>query len=81
LLVLVIAIAVLLAASLSQTVGSAADTMPAATQSKGRGVIKIPQEQPAQSSKLRQFPNLDIRTTEPETMAAIANANAGKITQ
>lgn len=80
LLVLVIAIAVLLAASLSQTVGSAADTMHAA-QTKGRGVIKVPGVTEEQPSKSRQFPNLDIRTTEPQTMSAIANANAGKITQ
>ena len=72
-LVLVVAIAVLLAASLSQTVESAGS----ATQTKSRGVIRV-QEEPAKS---RRFPNVDIRTTEPQTMAAIASANASNITQ
>ena len=72
-LVLVVAIAVLLAASLSQTVESAGS----ATQTKSRGVITV-QEEPAKS---RRFPNVDIRTTEPQTMAAIASANASNITQ
>ena len=75
---LVIAIALLLAASLSQTVESAGGAMRLSTETKNSGVIKDQEEQPAKS---RPFPNLDIRSTEPQTMSAIASANAGKITQ
>jgi len=74
----VIAIALLLAASLSPTVESAGNKTKSSTQTKGRGVIKLPDEQ---ASKDRPFPNLDIRVTEPKTMADIAAANAGNITQ
>src|ERR1043165_378405 len=77
-LVLVLAVTGLLAASLSQTVESAGGPMRSATQKQGRGVIKVPEDQP---SKSRRFPNIDIRTTAPQTMSAIATANAGKITQ
>jgi hypothetical protein len=76
--VFIVSIALLLAASLSQTVESAGDAMRAATQTKARGVIKVQEDQPVKS---RRFPNVDIRSTEPQTMTAIANANAGKITQ
>src|ERR1700752_3414428 len=76
--VLVIAIALLLAASLSQTVESAGNTTRSSTQTKGKGVTKAQEDQ---APKSRRFPNLDIRTTEPKTMAEIAAANASSITQ
>jgi len=76
--VMVIAIALLLAASLSQTVESAGNTTRSSTQTKGKGVTKAQEEQ---APKSRRFPNLDIRTTEPKTMAEIAAANASSITQ
>lgn len=75
-IVLVVAIAVLLAASLSQKVESAGDKTQAVTQPKG---AVISQEQ--QAAKSRRFPNLDIRVTEPKTMADIAAANASVINQ
>ena len=77
-LVFVIAIATLLAISLSQTVESAGDRLRASTQTKGRGAA-ISQEE--QTTKSRRFRNLDIRSTEPKTMAAIATANATSINQ
>jgi len=75
-LVLVAAIALFLAASLSQTVESAGDMMRSSTQMKGKGVT-ISQEE--QTAKSRRFPNLDIRVTEPKTMSDIAAANASSI--
>src|SRR5690348_1025857 len=76
---LVVAIGVLLAATLSQKVESAGDKMQAAAQTKGKGVVtEIQKEQPA---KFKRFPNVDIRSTEPQTMSKIAAANAGMITQ
>ncbi len=77
-LVLVAAIALFLAASLSQTVESAGDMMRSSTQMKGKGVT-ISQEE--QTAKSRRFPNLDIRVTEPKTMSGIAAANASSITK
>lgn len=75
-IVLVVAIALLLAASLSQKVESAGDKTQAVTQPKG---AVITQEQ--QAAKARRFRNLDIRVTEPKTMADIASANASVINQ
>ncbi|HKS09792.1 MAG TPA: M36 family metallopeptidase [Pyrinomonadaceae bacterium] len=75
-IVLVVAIAVLIAASLSQKVESAGDKTQAVTQPKG---AVITQEQ--QAAKARRFRNLDIRVTEPKTMADIASANASVINQ
>jgi len=77
--VIVFAIALSLAASLSQSVESAADLMRSSTQQKVKGVTKGQEEQPA--VKVRRFPNVDIRTTEPRTMWEIAAANASSITQ
>lgn len=77
-LVLVVAITVLLAASLSQTAESAGNRTRSTTQAKGKGVTKDPETQPAKS---RRFPNLDIRTTETKTMSDIAAANASSITK
>ncbi len=77
--VLVVGIVIMIAASLSQTVESAADMMRAATQTKGKGVTKGQEEMTA--TKVRRYPNLDIRSTEPTTMANIAAANASSITQ
>ena len=74
----VVAIALLLAASLSQTVQSAGNMMRSSTQTKGKGVRTAQEEQP---NKSRRFPNLDIRTTEPKVMSDIAAANASSITQ
>src|ERR1051326_3880089 len=74
----VVAIAFLLAASLSQTVESAGNLMRSSTQTKKQGVIKSQEEQAAKSQR---FPNLDVRTTEPKMMSAIAAANAFSITQ
>lgn len=69
--VLIISIAVLLVASLSHSVESAGG------QSKGR--ISLGQNQ--QQVKVRRFQNMDVRTSEPETMANVAAANASNITQ
>ena len=77
-LVFVIAIAILLAASLSQKVESAGDKLRASTQTKGRAST-INQED--QATKSRRFPNLDVRATEPKMMAEIAAANASSISQ
>lgn len=73
-----ISIAVLLAVSLSQTVESAGNLLRSSTQTKGKGVTKTQEETAAKSHR---FPNLDVRTTEPETMAQIAAANSSSITQ
>lgn len=73
--VLVVAIALLLAATLSQTVESAANMK---QQSKGKGVRKSHEELQAKS---RRYPNLDVRITEPRTMSDIAAANASSITE
>ncbi len=76
--VLVVAIALMLAVTLSQTVESAGYKMQSSTQSKGKGVQKTHEEAPA---KARRFPNLDVRVSEPRTMSDIAAANASSITQ
>lgn len=76
--VLVVAIALLLAVSLSQTVESAGSRMQSPTQSKGKGVRKSHEEAP---EKLRNFPNLDMRTTDVATMTDIAARNATSISQ
>ncbi len=76
--VLVIAIALLLTASLSQIVESAGNRTQSPTQ-KGKVAISKPQEE--QTTKSKRFPNLDIRSTEPKTMADIATANATNITK
>ena len=52
--------------------------MRASTQTKGKGVT-TPQED--QAGKSRHFPNVDVRVTEPKTMAAITAANATTINQ
>src|ERR1051326_8538570 len=75
-LILVVGIAFLLAASLSQTVEGGVATMRFATPKKGNGVVTMPEGQP---SKSRRFPNVDIRSTERRTMSDIAAANAGSI--
>jgi subtilisin-like proprotein convertase family protein len=74
---LVVAIALLLAVSLSRTVESAGSKLRSTTQAKGKGVTT----QREQAAKSRRFSNLDIRVTEPKTMANIASANASSITQ
>lgn len=76
---LMVAIAVLLAATLSQKVESAGDKLQALTQTKGKGATEITKEQPA--TKFKRFPNVDVRSTEPATMSKIAAANASSITQ
>jgi subtilisin-like proprotein convertase family protein len=77
-IVLVVAVAILLAGSLSQTVESAGNKMQSSTQTKSKGGTKLQEEF---LPKARRFPNLDIRITEPKTMAEIAVANAGNITK
>jgi subtilisin-like proprotein convertase family protein len=74
--VLVVAIALMLAASLSQTVESAGNMKRSSAQQKGGGVRKAHEEQ---SAKARRFPNMDIRSTDPKTMTDIAVANATSI--
>ena len=79
LLIAVISIALLLAVTLSQKVESAGNLLRSSTQTKGKGVTKTQEEQPG--TKSQRFPNLDVRTTEPQTMGEIAAANASSITQ
>lgn len=79
--VLVVAVAALLAASISQTAESAGSNMrtrgSTITPTKGKGTTQPPQEQ----TKSRRFPNVDVRVTEPEMMTGIATANASAINQ
>jgi subtilisin-like proprotein convertase family protein len=80
-LVLLISVAVLAAASISRTVESARGVVRAPSVSgplKGKG-ITLGQTQG--TTKAKVFPNLDIRVSEPGTMARILNANASAITQ
>jgi subtilisin-like proprotein convertase family protein len=74
---LVVAVALLLVASLSQTVESAGNAMRSATQTKSKGAVNTQEQQAAKS---RRFANLDVRT-EPQFMSNVAAANASSINQ
>ncbi len=80
--VVAVAIAVLLAASISQTVESAGTHVrprgTSTTTKTPKGKVSL--EQPEQAAKTRRFPNMDVRVSEPDTMAGIASANASSIT-
>ena len=80
--VLVILIVLLLAASFSHPVESAADLVrPRGStfrQSQGK---TIPLSRQERSVGTRRFPNLDVRITDPDAMSDISAANASSITQ
>jgi subtilisin-like proprotein convertase family protein len=81
-LVLLVSIAVLVAASISRTVESASGVVraPSVSSASSKGK-KISVGQQENAVKAKRFPNLDIRVTEPNTMAKIVQANAKAISQ
>src|SRR5262245_64839867 len=78
---LVVAIASLLAASISQTVESAHVRPRDVSTTSKTPKSKIAIVQAEQAVKTRRFPNMDVRVSEPDTMAKVAGANASSITQ